>query len=265
MSGLKVLVATSFAIAQKRFSRQVRENLLGYFWALITPAIYAFFFLLVKQSLSGGHWDEANFREPALRAFIGLTLLQLWFEIIQNIAQIVRTNRGVLKALTVDILPFFMALLFEGVFSLFIRILIVVCALLCVGDFNFLNSNSIGLIFLALVTHLVTALFIGLLLAPWASLFNDVRKFLSSSLMPVALLSPIFYPAVDTAETFLFWVNHVNPIASVLAVICNAIFGHQPILVNVVWWWLLIPFVFIFFLLYLLKKQIPILLERMGN
>lgn len=255
----------ALSVARKNFTKMIRENLLGLLWLFLTPFLYAIFFLLVKNSISGNQISSEEIKISALNAFIGLLLIQLWFQIIQDTANVIRKNRNALRSLDVSVMPFVLAVALEAVVYLLIRIVIIVLALIFFGPTTVLTGFDCALLGLSVVGYLSTGLFLGLLLAPWATLFSDVRNFLSSALMPVALLSPIFYFPVVEKGSFLFLVNHVIPFASIQSVVSDSLFKgetiyHLPLLI-----WSMASFIGMFIFGFLIKQQTPILLERLGN
>lgn len=70
-------------------------------------------------------------------------------------------------------------------------------------------------------SFILSASAVGLLLLPWSALYADVSKALSSIMLPMLLISPVFYPAVKDTDSWLFWINSVNPVASPLAIISD--------------------------------------------
>lgn len=254
------------SIAHKNFKKMVRENILGFLWIFITPIIYSIFFLLIKQSLGGESTEPGVLKDSALNAFIGLILLQLWFQIIQDTTNIIRRNRGTLRALNINVYPFLAAVLIESIIHLCIRVLIITTALL-IFDFSISSTaqQTIYLFAICFITYISSAIFIGLLLAPWSSLFNDIRNMLSSALMPVALLSPIFYFPVNNAETFLYWINQIIPFAAILAVLSEILFGTSELYQTSLFCWCIVSILGGVILAIMLKHQTPILLERLGS
>ena len=254
------------SIAQKNFKKLVRENLLGLLWLFLTPLLYSIFFLLVKQSVSGDQISSVELKRSAFNAFIGLLLIQLWFQSIQDTSNVVRKNRNTIRSLDVSVFPFIFAIFIETTIYLFIRAFIISAALFI---FNvtptILPSSLCVYIPLAFFCFISTSLFLGLLLTPWATLFNDVRSFLNSSLMPTALLSPIFYFPVNESGNFLFWVNHLLPFATIQAVISDCVFQDSTIYLFPLTLWAIISLIGLFVFCYLIRQQTPILLERLGN
>jgi ABC-type polysaccharide/polyol phosphate export permease len=106
---------------------------------------------------------------------------------------------------------------------------------------------------------------LGLLLAPWAVLYADVRKGLSSISLPMILISPIFYAALEQKSGALFWVNVFNPIASPLAAISRSLRGEESVYMLPMLIAMGVSLLVLCWLIKSLSRQVPILLERMGN
>lgn len=253
------------SIARKNFLKMIRENLLGLLWLILTPLLYSVFFLLVKNSIGGEEISHEELKSSAFNAFIGLLLIQLWFQIVQDTANIVRKNRNTLRSLNINILPFILAISLEAMIYLLIRIVIIALALAAFQPT--MTPYNFGLVPLGIAAlgFLTTSLFIGLLLAPWATLFSDVRSFLTSALMPTALLSPIFYFPVTEQGSFLYWVNHILPFASIQSVISDMLFKGETLYALPLVIWTGVSFIGALILALLIKHQTPILLERLGN
>lgn len=246
---------------------QMREHALGYAWALIIPMLYAACYIFIKRELTGSSGEPtAEASWDVLRAFAGITLFQCWMQIVQEMSDFIRRQRGLLRGLNVGPTPFVLAIVFEGVIAIVIRTLLIVAAIPVLG-LAFPSGISSCLWFLAcLPALLVSATTIGLLLAPWAVLYADVRKALSSISLPIILASPIFYPALEQSGSALYWLNVFNPLASPLAVISSALQGQEwsvymvPMLIATG-----LSLILLVWLLVLLRRQVPILLERMGS
>ena len=260
------LLHIGLSIAQKNFKKLIRENLLGLLWIFLTPLLYSFFFLLVKQSVSGDQLSSLELKKSAFNAFIGLLLIQLWFQSIQETSNIVRKKRNTLRSLDVSVFPFIFAIFIETTIYLIIRVVIIAATMLIFNITPTTQLSNLGIyIPFAFFCFITTGLFLGLLLTPWATLFNDVRNFLNSSLMPVALLSPIFYLPVNESGSFLYWVNHFLPFATIQAVVSDSIFQVSTIYFLPLLLWTILSLIGSIVFCYLIRQQTPILLERLGN
>ena len=177
----------------------------------------------------------------------------------------IRRNKGMLRGLNVGPAPFVITVMLEGLVAFMIRALLIAIALPIIG-LPWPDFPGIGLFFLSLAVLHLSASGIGLVLAPWSALYGDVRKGLQSINLPLILISPIFYPAIDNTASLIYWVNVISPIASPLAAL-NA--GLQDMiklhyLVPMLMWGGL-SILLVAWSVVQLRRQIPILLERLGN
>jgi ABC-type polysaccharide/polyol phosphate export permease len=260
------VIRSGFTLAVRSIRIQIRQHALGYAWALIIPVLYAACYIFIKRELSGhgsaqtvdGAWD-------VLRAFAGITLFQCWMQIVQDMSAFIRTHRGLLRGIDVGPIPFFLAVVFEGVIALAIRSLLIIIAIPILGLPFPIDILSWIWFFFSLLALLISAATVGLLLAPWSVLYADVRKALTSISLPMILISPIFYPAVEQQAGALYWLNIFNPIASPLAVISCALRETYSIYMLPMVLFTVGALMILCWSLKLLGRQVPILLERMGN
>ena len=84
--------------------------------------------------------------------------------------------------------------------------------------------------------------------------------------LPLILVSPIFYAAIENTDSALYWLNVANPLASPLAVIADSLQGNEsPFYLLPMLIWGVIAFALLFWSLMKLRRQVPILLERLGS
>ena len=267
MAGFKATFSSGWTLALRSIRIQMREHLLGYAWTLIIPMLYAVCYIFIKKEITGDiSHNEVEVGWDVLRAFTGITLFQCWMQIVQDMTNIIRRHRGMLRGLDVGPSPFVLAIMFEGMIALAIRVILIIAAIPVLGlpfplDFLSWLWFAVSL----LVLHL-SASVIGLILAPWATLYKDVNKALQSINLPLILISPIFYAATQSKDSMLYWLNMVNPLASPLAVLADALQGKTwslysiPLLVLGV-----LSATLLLWSLAQLRRQVPILLERLGS
>ncbi|MCQ9378574.1 ABC transporter permease [Methyloversatilis sp. XJ19-49] len=242
---------------------QSRKHLLGYSWEILTPVLYAVCFLVVKRGLSDQS-SGADHLVDVLRAFMGITLLQFWFRLLQDMSGLIRTRRSLLRGLNVSEQPLVLAVLFEALFGLCLRVVTVLAAMLFLGLLFPPDGVSWLWVLLSLLSVALSAAALGLSLAPWAALYPDVNKAIGSFNLPLVLLSPVFYPATQNADSLLYWVNCINPAAPVLATLMDAIAGRPPTYQVALVVWTLVAVVLLVLSARQLKAQVPIVLERLG-
>ncbi|WP_020408816.1 ABC transporter permease [Hahella ganghwensis] len=258
-------LSSGLALAKRNIRIQVQEHALGYAWTLIIPVLYATCYVFIKRELSGGGSVSETDGWDIIRAFGGITLFHCWIQIVRDMSEIVTRNRGMLRGLSVGLSPFVLAILYEGVLALIIRGCLIAAAIPILG-LEFPSSvDSWMIIFSCFAILHLTAAAIGLFLAPWASLYGDVKKAIQSINLPMVLVSPILYPAVSNVESWMYWVNIVNPLASPLATLNSALqdaTGTPYLLPMLIWGATAVLMIVI--LVAMLKRQVPVLLERIG-
>jgi ABC-type polysaccharide/polyol phosphate export permease len=153
---------------------------------------------------------------------------------------------------------------FEGLIGLLIRIVLILIAMPILGlPLPSILSSWLWIIG-SLAALLISAVAIGTILSPWSALYADVRKGLTSVSLPVILISPIFYPALEEPSGALFWLNCINPLAAPLAILARSLHDlgsvyMLPLLISTA-----VLIALSIWSLRLLNRQVPILLERMG-
>ena len=161
MSGFLLTINSGFELAKNSIKKQFRENLLGYLWVFFVPFIYAICFLVVKQSINGGqNIDVYQQHLSIFRAFVGMSFIQLWIQLLQDSSQLIRKRKNFLRSLTVSLDPFFYSVLFEVLIALFIRMVLMYGAALYFGFAMPLNGEGHGILFLCSFTSFCLSLFI---------------------------------------------------------------------------------------------------------
>lgn len=258
-------VNTGWALASSSIRLQTRKHILGYSWAILTPMIYAVCFILVKQGVSGQSAVAAEHWQDVLRTFMGVTLIQFWFQLLQGLSDIVRQRRSLLRGMNISEKPLVLAVVFESIFGLSVRVATVILAVLFLGLTFPGDLAGWGWSLLSLCSLLISATALGLLLAPWSALYPDVGKGIRSINLPLVLLSPVFYPATTQTDTVLYWINCINPVAPVLATLMDVMNGRPPFYAPALITWTLLGVFLVLWSSSQLKRQIPILLERLGT
>lgn len=267
MPKLSTTIRTGWTLGLRNIRIQILNHALGYAWTLIIPILYALCYIVIKKEISGGgNLQSVDAGWDILRAFLGITLFQYWMQVLQDTSEMIRYNRSMLKGLDIGPAPFVLAIMFEGVISLGIRVLMILAAFPLLK----LSLPDIPVAWVLFLTSLVTlhlsAAAIGVALAPWAALYGDVRKALRSITLPIILVSPVFYAAVERTDSFLYWVNIINPLASALAVIHDALHADAvPFYLLPMLAWGMVSILLLTWSLAQLRRQVPILLERLGN
>jgi len=256
---------TAFALAGNSIRSQARKHLLGYSWAIFSPVIYAVCFLVVKRGIGQIEATDVEHSLSILRVFVGITMMQVWIQLLQEMSGLIRRNRSLLRGMNISEAPLVLAVLLEALFGLGIRFLTIFVAIAFLGLTLPVGYMDWVWITVCLLVLLASSAALGFLLAPWATLYPDVKKAISSATLPLMLLSPVFYVATTQTDSVLYWVNCFSPVASVLATLMDVFSGHTPFYKNSLLLWLAISSVLFVLTMAKIKRQIPILLERLGS
>jgi len=257
------LFATAMALAKSNVRSRAQKHFMSYGWEFLSPVIYAVCYLMVKTAMTHASTDEAHV-DTALRTFVGVTLMQAWIQMLQQSSGFITQYRSLLRGMTISETPLILSLILEQIFGLSIRVLMVVIAFIVLGPG--LPAFGAGWLWgiLALLCLVVSAVSLGMIIAPWAALYSDFSMAIRSATLPLMLLSPVFYKATQDPTHALFWLNCVNPMASVLATLTDVLFGSPPFYRFALLGWLLMGVSLLYFSKRKLRAQIPILLERLN-
>jgi ABC-type polysaccharide/polyol phosphate export permease len=262
----KNVIGNGWILALRNIRIQILEHALGYAWTLIIPMLYAACYFFIKRELKGADMSGSEAGWDVLRAFSGIMIVQSWMLLVVSMAGMIRHHKGMLRGLNISTISFVLAIAFEGVIAIAIRAILIIAAIPILG-LDLPDELSAWLWFaVCLIMLYLSAIMVGLFLAPWATLYSDIFKGISSMRLPLILISPIFYPAIERTDSALYLLNLVNPIASPLAVLANTLRGEElslylmPMLV-----WGGLSVVLFVWSLKKLRCQVPILLERMGS
>ncbi len=264
--GFRSTLSAGWTLGARAIRIQIAGHILGYAWNFIIPAIYALCYIYVRQAVLGNKaeiaiqdwWD-------IIRVFSGLTLFQSWYQTLQDTSAFITTNRGMLRGMSVGVLPFVIAIAIESSLAMLIRLLTIFVAIFFLGVEFSITAQMIAWVSLCFFSLLTSAIAIGLVLSPWATLFADVRKALQSFSLPIVLVTPIFYPPVFDPDFLVYWIQIANPLAPPLIVLQQAISGSEVIFADTLAIWTLAVVVIMCASALHIQKQVPILLERMGN
>jgi len=244
------------------FKTEYKTNKLGYLWAVLTPAMYAVLFVVVREGMKsrGLRIDTGTF-PPGLFAFVGIALFQVWMEGLLGQINVIRKNKNLISELRVPPEAFFFAPLFGGMIHLAIRLVIMVAGVLAFGLTPAASIWMLPLLGLALI---FTGNAIGFLLTPFSTFYRDIHTAIRTFSLGILLMSPVFYPATTDETSVLYTINMLNPFAATVATARDTILGGDFILLTpaILWTTVLLLLVGVNFLI--VRIVHPILMEKLG-
>lgn len=214
-------------LSKREILMRYRGSLLGFLWSFITPflmlAVYAFVFGVVFRA----RWDQASdsFGEFALILFCGLTIFNIFAEIVNRAASLILANPNYIKRVVfpVEILPvtLFAPALLNGLISL----LILVIGYLLVTGKIYLSIIYLPIVILPL---LLFTLGLAWFLAATGVYFRDISQLIPIAVSALMFLSPIFY-SVKAIPEYLRWLFYLNPLTFAVEDARRVIlWGEQP-------------------------------------
>ena len=241
-----------------------RDHLLGFFWEIFLPFLYIAFFILMR--VSGGIGSGSTFLPENLIGILGCLLLaQVWLNLVKKMSMVILKNRGILRGMNISIAPFILSNVIDSTFQLTIRLSIWAIAVIVCNNFYSSLHISYIYVFIGSLATIISAAAIGVILAPWASIYRDVSQFLNAASLPLILITPIFYNASNSYLNPLYIINLFNPFASI-AVIFNYSLNDSnisfiyliPFLI-----YLVLSVLFLVFGVAHVDRKLPILFERL--
>ena len=217
-----------WTLAVRDFKLRYMRNALGYVWVLLSPLLYAFIFVVVRHGMKGAglHIDTGGIH-PGLFALVGIVLFQGWLEGLMTQLEILRSNKNIVRAMSVPAETFFIAgLLFSG-FGLLARLGIVALGLIVLGEVPKATWWQFPLWSMA---AMVTGSAIGYLLSLIANFYRDIRTTLQSISLGILLVSPVFYPPTTNPEAVLYYLNIANPFGATMATARDSLLGGSLVL-----------------------------------
>jgi lipopolysaccharide transport system permease protein len=167
-----------------------RGLLLSYVWLLL-PAVAAALVCAYLQSLRVIATAPTDF-PYALHVLTGVLLWQLLVDALQSPLQQLRASRQLITHSRVPHEALILAGALEALVNCAARLLVLVPVRLLYGILPGIAWLALPL---ALGSLLILGLAIGILIAPWGLLYDDVSRALTLAIGLWFLLTPIFYPA----------------------------------------------------------------------
>lgn len=258
---LPTALAVSWTMALREIVSTYRKSKLGFLWIVIQPALYAGIFVIIKFGMKGAGFDvDVGAVPPALFALVGMTLYQAWFEALSEQLEFIRRSASLLKTVRFPPETFFFTPMIIALIHLAIRLVVIGIAVLATGwrpgvEALWFPLAAIGVVFVGQA--------LGLLLMPLASLYQDVRRFVSSISAGLMLLSPVLYPATIKTDTLLHAINTWNPLAATLATTRDLLLGGSHVLLGPAIAWFVAASIVTLFMMVFIRAVLPILIERL--
>ncbi len=258
-------------LAWRMFLRNIRglyrQTFLGLFWAFLPPLANTAVWVILRgvnaikvgDNLPPGV-DPDHF-SYAVYVVTGMVIWQSFIEALQAPLSAVQSNRNLLSKLKFPRESVLLVKLFEVLFNLGIRTIVLVGLLLLMPSAPF-NAAMFWVIPLVMLLILL-GFSIGLFLMPLGMLYQDVSRLIAVALPVWMILTPIVYlPPANWSQNPLNFLNPASPLLSVSRDLL--VFGSSEYWSNI-WFFagLTIPLLVVGMIVY--RISIPVLVERIST
>lgn len=206
IGGLRGTSYTSYRLFLKDVKSDYAKSKFGLIWDFIDPLVFAgIFYTLQKVGiLSGGNVGMSY----AVFVVYGFLLYQTFRESVLSPLKIMRSSRPILTHLKLPPECLLMSIFFRGIFNGGIRAIIMLGFSLVLGDFSLPGFILFVILF---PTIILVGMSIGIFLAPFNTVYNDVGRVTEIMLNPLRFGTPVMY----SLDQFPL-INTINPITQIL-------------------------------------------------
>lgn len=201
----------SWRLLVRNISARYRQTLLGYFWAIFPPlATTAIWLFLTRERVVTV--DVGNVPYPVF-LITGTILWQTFVDAIQIPVRVISESKSMLAKINFprEALP--VTAFGECWFNVGIRVVILIAAYAYLG---FAPAATLPLALIGLLTMILLGLMIGLILSPFALLYQDVSNGLVLICQIWMYCSPVIYLPRTTG-----WIGVMHRFNPVTAMLCQ--------------------------------------------
>lgn len=195
----------AFRLALRDVKGGYAKTMFGLFWDLADPLVFGaiFYGLMVAGIVSPGKLAIPYPLFVTYGMLLYLTLTESWLASLR----LFQTSRAVLAQVKVPPETLILSVAFRVAFNSLFRIAVLILFSIAMGAFSPLGFLK----FLACFPLLILAgMALGLILAPFNAIYNDVDRAVRLIILPLRFASPVFF--VIASEKF----TRINPVAVLL-------------------------------------------------
>jgi len=201
------------ALARRDLSAMYRQSVLGYFWAFLPVVATTAVFLVLR---AGGAFSTGDQEIPyPLYLFTGTILWQVFADAVQGPLKVIGSSRAMLVKVNFPRESLILAAILITVFNFFVRLAVLVPALIYFGwkgQFDLHWTAFIGFP-LGVLSIILLGYSIGILLTPAGLLYKDVSMGIGIILGFWMFLSPVVVTIPDGGPVrTLMSINPASPV-----------------------------------------------------
>lgn len=257
-SGLIQGHSLGFRLFLRDLRAGLEASLLGYSWTLL-PALASAGLWIFLNDQRVIKVTDTGMAYPAF-VLIGTTCWTLFAEGVNKPIQRYKGAMSMMVKLNFPRESLTIAALYDMLFSMSLKLIVLIGLLLLLD--TPIHWSWFGLV-PVLVGAIFTGIAIGLFLAPFGILFNDISRGLNVVLPFLMYLSPVVFNV--NPESFLGKIQVFNPISSLIHH-ARWFVGSTPIhFASALWLWLGVAMLLFIAGLVMLRIALPIIVERSGS
>lgn len=235
----------------------VRQSYLGMFWlfipALATAGIWVF---LNDQKVV--QIENVPMAYPAF-ALCGTVLWSLFTEAVTKPIQRFNAAKGMMAKLNFPREALILAAFYDLCFSLFLKLLVLLPALML---FGFYPSMDWFIAFGGILLLFILGFSFSLILLPLAMLYTDINRGLGLAFQFLMYLSPVIYPLKDSG--MLGSIQKINPVSPFIELVRSHFGNYEFSMMPILLVWIGVTLIVFILGMLLVKVALSAILERVG-
>lgn len=205
LSSYKSIHQMAYALALRDFSIQYRQSLIGIGWALLPPIIAAVgVHTAIKSQILSLQTPDMPL---AIYIIIGTIVWQVFSEAVNTTVQSFNRMKPIISKMHIPLESLFLSRLYQGLVGIALRIVFIVAVVLW---FNYEVSPKLALGLFLMIPLSVFGSVIGLMLAPFGLMLQDIVRGLQVFFAGLFFITPVVY--VPAKSGFLGVIHQYNPI-----------------------------------------------------
>lgn len=199
----------AYRLARRDIKSQYAKSQLGIFWDFADPLVLGVVFYLLRASNAFSTGDTGI--PYALYMLFGLLMFQTFVNATMESIGILGRARGLVTQQKLPPEALILSVFFRVGFMSLLRITVMLLFSLLAGVYSVPGMLK----FIAAYPALILAgMAIGIFLAPFNVIYNDVGRFTGMILVPLRFISPVFFVLPDTPLYRI--VNNLNPFSLIM-------------------------------------------------
>jgi lipopolysaccharide transport system permease protein len=202
VSGLRHGHYTAYRLALKDVKGDYAKSVFGLLWDLADPLVFGaiFYFLMVADIIKPGNLDIPYPLFVTYGMLLYLTFTEAWLSSLR----LFQTSRSLLAQVKIPPEALILSVLYRVAFNSSFRVLVMALFSVAMGAFSPLGFAKFVTCYPLLI---LGGMALGLFLAPFNAVYNDVERIVRLIILPLRFASPVFF-VIGSASLIA-----INPVA----------------------------------------------------